>query len=622
MEVGKHEAVVAHAHEQNMARRTPRTHHQARRRGHPLALAILPTWLGPFGLLPLVVPFALVVALRLGVRIAPDRGRLERGLCGALALIVIFAEGMRIAAGLGVVSLVVPLALLALGWLLGTRARPPGVALAWSVALPSVVVAVLALFVAVVTAYYVPIWQWDSLGYHLPFVNYVLQAHGLSGVPDDVPYLATYPHGVELLFVALRSFLPDDRLVDLGQIPFGLLGAVATAAIARRAGATLGLGLAVGAYWLCMPSVLLQLPTNYVDVAASAYFLIAIYFLTGEPTERDQWLAGLALGLFLGAKPSAPLPTVLAGAVLLWRGRRAPLRMATLAAAALVLALGAEAYVTNIVRHHNPIWPVAMHLGPISLPGPYTLKELLSSGAAAPHLTGPLPLRVVRSWLTMFPPPFFDMRMGGFGPAFVIALPLALIGLWHKRNSAWPLLALAALAAPDPAIARYTLAFPAVVLALGAGCLGVELRRQRAASFALAAFAAFDLVVAFPGFAGEGPALYRYAAMTPGQRTVAVGPDRQTKDLVRVRDALPAGGTIAYDRSFEFAYLLWRPDLQNRVVRIPDDADAAMLAATLDHEPISIVVAADPGPTAWALAHGFQPLFHCETDTCTVYQRR
>jgi hypothetical protein len=421
---------------------------------------------------------------------------------------------------------------------------------------------------------------------------------------------------VELLFVALRLLLPDDRLIDLGQIPFALIGAIAVAAVARRAGARPGVALATGAAWVCMPAVLLQLPTNYVDVAAAAYFVMAVYFLVGEPTARNQLLAGLALGLFLGAKPSAPIPTAVCGLVLLWRGRSQPLPTAV--AACAILLVGSETYVLNVARHGNPIWPVRLDAGPIHLPGMYTVKELLSSGAAAPHLTGPTPLRVLRSWFTLIPPPTFDMRMGGFGPAFLCALPLTLVALWKRRRTAWPLLVLAGLAAPDPAIARYTLGFPSLVLALAAASLG---EASRLAPWILATLSIFNVRVAFPGFSGEGPPLYRYAAMTWAQRRAATGPDRQTKVLVALRDALPEHSTLYYDRSFEFAYLLWRPDLANHVARIDDDADEASLSSLFSDPAVRLVIAADPAPQAAALAQGFTPMFHCETDTCTVYQR-
>ena len=77
------------------------------------------------------------------------------------------------------------------------------------------------LALATTAAYLLPVWQWDALGYHLPYVNFALQHGTLTDVPVDVPYLSTYPHVVEQFFVAWRALLPDDRLVELAHLPFG-----------------------------------------------------------------------------------------------------------------------------------------------------------------------------------------------------------------------------------------------------------------------------------------------------------------------------------------------------------------------------------------------------------------
>src|SRR5260370_1194944 len=83
---------------------------------------------------------------------------------------------------------------------------------------------------------------------------------GFERVPGDVPYVSTYPHNVEDMILALRAMLPDDRLVDLAQIPAGFVGAVATAAIARLHAASPTTAAAAGAAWLVVPAVWLQLP--------------------------------------------------------------------------------------------------------------------------------------------------------------------------------------------------------------------------------------------------------------------------------------------------------------------------------------------------------------------------
>lgn len=576
----------------------------------------MPTSLGPWGYLPLALPIGMLLPQRLGARIAPRAGSVERLILGAVATCAALTLGLRIAAQFGVLSPYLVLAQLSALWLAGTP-RATLVEVRSPLVTPVLVVTGVALAVVACAAYLMPVWQWDSLGYHLPFVGFVLQDRNISGLPADVPYLATYPHNIELLYLALRMLLPDDRLIDLGQLPLGLLGALATAGIARRLGAMVPVAIVAGLLWLTMPAVLLQLPTNYVDVGAAAYLLCTIYFLVGEATARDQLLAGIALGLYLGAKPSAPPGTVLCGLVLLWNARR-ELRGITALACLLVVLLGGEAYITNLVRHHNPTWPVMIDVGPLHLPGVNSVTDLLSSGAGAPHLTGRF--RVLRSWLTLVPPPIFDMRIGGFGPPFLLALAPAALVLSRRWRSALPMLVLAALVAPDPAIARYTLAFPGIVLALASVWLSEAARMERAGArrvgLALGAVAAFNFAVAWPGFPGEGPPLGSYFGLSWADREGAVGPDWQTAHLDAVRNELVAGDAAACDGSFEFPYLLWRPDLANRVRRITTPADRASVLAD---DSVRLLVLDDrlpPDPTRW------RRRFHCETDSCVVYSRR
>ena len=128
--------------------------------------------------------------------------------------------------------------------------------------LPLLVFRPVAVVIAVVAGYYLPVWQWDALGYHLPYVNFALQRGTLTDLPSDMPYLSTYPHIVEYLFIAWRAMLPDDRLVDLAGVLLGSLGALAVATIARGQGARTAHAVAAGAAWLTLPAVFLQLPTK------------------------------------------------------------------------------------------------------------------------------------------------------------------------------------------------------------------------------------------------------------------------------------------------------------------------------------------------------------------------
>ena len=306
-----------------------------------------------------------------------------------------------------------------------------------------------------------------------------------ADIPDDVAYLSTYPHIVAYAFIAWRALLPDDRLVELAHLPFGLLGALAIATIARRQGARTDHAVAAGVAWLTFPAVFLQLPTNYTDVASAALLLTAAAFVLGPMDRTRILLAAVAIGLFLGSKPQAAIATALVLLVLTVRAYRAGFRAVIPVAAIVALVPGAESYVVNLVRHGNPVWPVRLSLGPINLPGRYGMSDLLQSGAAAPRTHGNVFERVAESWLTIVPPhPVFDMRIGGLGLLFLVALPVAVIRAVRASSPAIAVVAVATLATPDPAVARYILAFPGLVLALAvpaveASAASVMLRRVR-----------------------------------------------------------------------------------------------------------------------------------------------
>ena len=46
----------------------------------------------------------------------------------------------------------------------------------------------------------------------------------------------------------------------------------------------------------------------------------------------------------------------------------------------LVLLLGAETYLRNIVQKATRVWPVRIELGPLHLPGEFSIAELLAAG--------------------------------------------------------------------------------------------------------------------------------------------------------------------------------------------------------------------------------------------------
>jgi hypothetical protein len=493
-------------------------------------------------------------------------------------------------------------------------------------ALLPVIVGVVALGLAFAAAGYLPIWAWDATGYHLPFVNYVVQARSSAGVPPDMPYLSTYPHNVEYLFAILRLTLSDDTWVDAGQIPVAVVGAGAIAALSMRWGARAAPALAAGALWLAVPGVFLQLPSGYVDVCVAAFMLLTTYWIVSPVSPASVVLSGVALGLFLGSKPSAPLATVLLFALLAVRAWRAGRTRWLLAAAAASLALGAPDYLASLTRFGNPVWPVTVEVGPIRLPGQKTISDLLTAGAAAPRVEGPLWSRIWRSWTSFRAPPAFDMRVGGLGTvAVLLAIPGALFGM-RRRPAGAPIALAAALLGPDPAAARFILAFPALCLALAASAAScLRGRSFVAATTAAALLAALDLGHAAPGLTGEGPPLERYRAMSDEERLRAVGPAGRPDAWIDLRRSLGAGEAFAFDASFDNSYLLWRRQLQNEVVFVSASLSAAEVEALLVHKRVRFLIAG-PGSPAGSLlaarADCFRRMFACPAQSCAVYEVR
>jgi hypothetical protein len=598
--------------------------------------------LGGWGLLPIMAPVAVATILGLSALLLNRSAatNAERLLAGAVAWVAMVASGVRILGAAGALTgPVLAGSAVAVGvcvWVaVWVRAVPVPAPRRWPVSVataPVLVVASIAVAVAGTAGYLLPVWQWDALGYHLPYVNFALQGGTLAGVPAGVAYLSTYPKVVENTFIAWRAMLPDDSLVDLAQLPFGLLGALAIAVIALRLGARSDAAAAAGAVWLTLPAVLLQLPTNYVDVASAALALSTVAFLLG-PAERERLvLAAVALGLFLGSKPSTAPAVVLLFAALTLVAVRARLISVVPLAGLLVLLLGAETYLRNIAHQGNPVWPVRIDLGPLHLPGEFSIAELLAAGAAAPRTHGNVVQRVIGSWSVIWPQvPAFDMRVGGLGIVVLVALPVAAVRLIrHCRGLdalVLGLIVVATLATPEPAVARFVLAFAGLVLA--AAVPATEWFRGRRWSRILvfglvAAGAAQSVVAAYPGLRGEGPALGAYLNMTDAERRRAVGAAGPPGPFVDAVEAMRPGQIALYDGSVELPYRVWPHDLSTTAQRIPDEAAAEDIELLLGDERTALVLVGADSTAATVLRDApgrFRWLFDCPATPCAVYVR-
>jgi hypothetical protein len=221
------------------------------------------------------------------------------------------------------------------------------------------------------------------------------------------------------------------------------------------------------------------------------------------------------------------------------------------------------------------------------------------------------------------------MRKGGLGPLFWLALPLA--GMWMVRSRAWVLLGLVliSLVTPDPAVVRYVLPFPGLLLAAAAAYISAfvcDAKSPRAAwktkgVLALATMAsAWNLFYAAPGLTGEGPTLFKYSGMTWDDRARAVGAHGRPDPYLDVRSRLREGDVTVFDHSLSLPYLMWKPDLSNKVVRIPDHPSKEVVLQIINKPEVRLVFVADEPLMQEALAQAkppFYKVFPCE-ESCVA----
>jgi hypothetical protein len=313
-------------------------------------------------------------------------------------------------------------------------------------------------------------------------------------------------------------------------------------------------------------------------------------------------------------------------------------------ASALVLWIGAFTYLDNLLRFHNPIYPIHTRLpffgevlGPTDPLREWTMPFFLTPGSLE---------KTVRSWYAPFPQLWPDVRSGGFGPLFAyltfpaLALCVPLLAGRRARAGAATALGLFALAVvvPDAAWPRFALAAPAAGIA-AFSLLHASLHRtafRRALSAAALALGLCGLWLGLPPMGPTLDDLRRAARLSHAER----GEMQLSRWLwppaaVRLRETeLRSGDAIAYDGSAQFYSELWTRDLRNRAVfvRHPQDAGASGAEPSDPGLDADFLSALSREGAVWAAQRsssygarvlrriGAQPLFTLPVSDCVMYR--
>ena len=457
-------------------------------------------------------------------------------------------------------------------------------------------------------------WTWDPSWYHVPITGYAIQTGSLDWIDTSVPWTQSHPKNVELLAVWNCIFPSDNRLDDSSQLPFAVLGAAVTAAWAREVGARAAFAAGVGAAWVLLPPMFLQMWSTHVDLACGALLGAAVFFLRERPSARDRWMCLLALGLYAGTKMTGAFhllmlgPWIAArGAWELWHAPGPRWRLAANQALALLvlMAVGAFKYFQNLWKTGNPLWAfkVKVPLLGKELPGLFDPATFYGSrpGESPLFFGSPSAFRqLLSSWYVEVPTFWPDVRTGGFGPLFAYLLVPCLLWLVLElvRPRHWkhhlPVLALAgvALAVQSAWWPRFVMgAATAGLVALGAVGGRLHHRVPRAGLSLL--FLGLTGVTFWQGASAQvrQADLFMYPhhflealRASPARRASLQVVDWlwPTEWRLRMEQELKAGDVVAYDESVYFLAELFTRDYRTRVEYVPSEGNVETYLARID----------------------------------------
>ena len=275
-----------------------------------------------------------------------------------------------------------------------------------------------------VAAYHHGMLSTDTLWYHMPFAARFVQDHSITGLHyvDSQAVTVFFPASSELFHSLGILLMGNDVLSPLINTLWLGLALLASWCIGRPFGVA-PIALTGSAILFATPGLVVTQPGGaYDDVGGLALFLSAIAVLVNfkdlrERSQRVAWVmaaaaAGLAIGIkwtFLG--PAAAL--TVGASFLVARGRR----IRSLGIWLVVLLLtGGFWYGRNFIAVGNPVPPLHLKLGPLSLPSP----QVNTLSATTAHF-----LFNSAVWSKYFLP---GLRLS-FGPAWWVLLGLSGLGL-------------------------------------------------------------------------------------------------------------------------------------------------------------------------------------------------
>ena len=469
--------------------------------------------------------------------------------------------------------------------------------------------------------YLFPSYTWDALWYHLPSVGYVIQSGAIQENPVysfiDV-VINILPKNIELFFIWNTIFLKSDIIADLSQLPFTIAGVFTIYSIAIKLRLKEKYALYSSFLFFFTPIIILQSTANYVDIAVSVLFLVAINFLMYDNPEnsfsseaglihlREKripiLLAGLATGILLGSKGSGPLfVVILSSAIIIQEfikhfnaSKTKPAHRGYFIIMALkpyliyfiapVFLIGAYWYIKNLVLYNNPLYTTEISFFNITIfkglfkgiidPAPEVINNLSSLKS------------LLYVWLEKVEYYLYDSRLSGFGPIwFILFLPSLVFSLIYAINRKKysflfisTILIITFLVYPRNWYTRYVI----YIVALGALSFGVVLdyfnKRENALKIVALLFAGYVFLTANSQCIMPEK-IKEFLLLPANERTIArhapFNIDLHARQdygyWIWISNNILKGDTLAY--AFEPLFLtpLWNSEFSNNIAHIRSD---------------------------------------------------
>ncbi len=460
------------------------------------------------------------------------------------------------------------------------------------------------------SGYLFPSYTWDAVWYHLPMVGYIMQSGAIqeNSTPSFIDlFINIFPKNIELFFLWNIIFLKSDIIVDLSQLFFTITGVVAIYSLALKLKIKERYAIYSSLLFFFTPIIILQSTTNYVDIAVSVLFLIAVNFLMYDNPENYSGnnvlpilLSGLAAGILLGSKASGPLfvvvlSTVIMGQELIKRYNpfniissrhegyvlKKNLMIYLIYFLMPVLLTGGYWYIKNWLLYNNPVYPMEISFFNITLfKGVY--EGIIDPVPDIINNLSPM-TKLFYVWQEKVGFYFYDSRLSGFGPMwFILFLPSLVFSLVYSvRRKKYNFLVISTilivtfLIYPRNWYTRYVI----FIVGLGALSFGLVIdyfnKRENALKIIVLLLAGYTFLTAnSPAVTPEK--IREFILLPARERTLARHAVFNMDIYVRqeygywiwIDNNISTGDTLAYTFEPLFLAPLWNREFSNKIVYI------------------------------------------------------